>query len=251
MQSSGELKATEKVVRVIEALARSDQLSAIAETSGVATSTVHRILQELVAVGWASEGEDHRYRPGARFVATGLSLGEMRSVVRLIMPELRRLRERTGYTVHYVGCAQTSLVYLAKLNGRQPYSMASRVGDVVGYYSTASGKAILSQLPPLRVRAMIAKSPLVRLTPGTIVDPVLFERELEVSRRRGFAVDTQENEEGVCCVGAAVLDEKGGAIGGVSVSLVKERLPDDVAMLLGREVAAIARRVGLVLRGEC
>lgn len=238
-------------MRVIEALARFDQLSRIAEASGVAPSTAHRILQELVAVGWAREGDDHRYRAGARLIATSLSFDERKSVVRLISPELRRLRDTTGYTVHYVGCGEAKLVYLAKLDGRQPYSMASRVGDVVSYYSTASGKAILSQLPRLRVRAMISRSPMVKLTSRTIVDVATLERELELTRHRGFGLDIQENEEGVCCVGAAVLDGMGGAIGGVSVSVVRDQLPDEIAMSLGREVAAVAKRLGRMLRGEC
>lgn len=57
-----------KVVAVIEALAEHDRLGALADVTGLAPSTTHRILGELADLGWAHVG-DRTYTPGARLLA--------------------------------------------------------------------------------------------------------------------------------------------------------------------------------------
>src|SRR5262249_45255337 len=58
---SGSPSAIAKLVAVAEALTEQRRLSRIANTAGLPISTVHRILQELVAHGWVREGEEHDY----------------------------------------------------------------------------------------------------------------------------------------------------------------------------------------------
>ena len=57
-------------------------------------------------------------------------------------------------------------------------------------------------------------------TPATITDVAALHAELAVVRERGYAVDDEENEPTVRCIGAVVLDRAGRPRGGVSVSTV-------------------------------
>lgn len=66
-------------------------------------------------------------------------------------------------------------------------------------------------------------------------------------RERGYAVDEEENERNVRCVGAAVRDRHGTAIAGISVSGLTFTLKEDDVGLLGPMVVAAARRISTAL----
>jgi DNA-binding IclR family transcriptional regulator len=88
---------------------------------------------------------------------------------------------------------------------------------------------------------------LVARTPGTITDPARLRAQLDRVRSCGFALDEQENEPGVRCVGAAVRNHNGTVVGGLSVSTLalEHTLPELIA--LGPRVVAAARDVSRAL----
>ena len=110
----------------------------------------------------------------------------------------------------------------------------------------AAEKAILARLPEAEVRAVVARTGLPRCTPATIGDADALLAHLAAVRRQGFAVDDEENEPGIRCIGAAVTDHTGAVTGGVSVSgLAFELAADDAE--LAAAVAAAAGEVSVAL----
>jgi IclR family acetate operon transcriptional repressor len=87
---------------------------------------------------------------------------------------------------------------------------------------------------------------LPRMTPNTISTPAELKSELERVRQRGYAIDNEEVEEGVRCLGAAVLDHTGRPIAALSVSAPAFRLPMDKL----DAVAPSVRRAAQVLSEE-
>ncbi|WP_219470023.1 IclR family transcriptional regulator [Nonomuraea rhizosphaerae] len=245
------MNAVEKTLAVIGALASHDRprsLADIAQRTGVNKTTVHRILQIFIAQGYAVTKGDGTYASGPAMLAlagAALTDGDMTALVRPILANLQR---HTSHTVHFAVRSETAAVYLAKVESQQPYRMASRVGTQIALHSTAIGKAILAHLPQEEVRAVIAAtSPLIRNTAATIVDPALLLQELEAVRERGYAIDDEENETNVRCVGAAVRDGSGTAVGAVSVAGLTLNLSKDDVPLLGPLVVAAAARVSAAI----
>src|SRR5439155_899406 len=72
-----------------------------ANTAGLPISTVHRILQELVAHGWVREGEEHDYVLGPGLMRLAARAADDSDLARAARPALRALCERSGYTVHF------------------------------------------------------------------------------------------------------------------------------------------------------
>src|SRR5690606_20880873 len=87
-------------------------------------------------------------------------------------------------------------------------------------HCTAIGKAILAHLPRDEVEAVVASAGMPSRTPATITDLPALHAELAAVRERGYALDDEENEPTVRCLGAAVLDRSGRPRGGVSISTV-------------------------------
>src|SRR5256884_4987596 len=145
--ASGSPSAIAKLVAVAEALTEQRRLSRIANTAGLPISTVHRILQELVAHGWVREGEEHDYVLGPGLMRLAARAADDSDLARAARPALRALCERSGYTVHFGVRQGDEAVYIDKLEGRGAYGMRSRIGASLPLHCTAIGKAILPALP--------------------------------------------------------------------------------------------------------
>jgi DNA-binding IclR family transcriptional regulator len=211
--------AVEKVLRVLDGLADHSRLSDLSREAELPKSTVHRILQTLVAEGFAAYDERAGgYTPGARLLGlAGRTLGRL-DVASGAEPALRSLQQRTGATVHLAVLSGDEAVYVQKLEGSKPYRMVSRVGMSIPLHCTGIGKAILAGLPDDAVTALLERTGMPPRTPATITDVDAMLAELAGIRERGWSRDDQENEAGIVCAGAAVRDHTGTTIGAVSVS---------------------------------
>jgi len=239
------MSAIGKTLAVIETLVEERQLSVVARMTGLPTSTVHRILQELVSIGWASETPDRRYALGARALGVlGRATGDS-ATARGARPFLEGLRDHTGHTVHFALRTDDQAVYVDKVDGRRSYQMRSRVGLPLPLHSSAIGKALLAELSEAEVLGIIGRTKLPRRTKHTITSTAILLSELRMIRSRGYSVDNEENEVHTRCIGVAVHDHRGIPIGGLSLSsLVFDLGPEQVqafaplVVAAGRDVSA-------------
>lgn len=240
------LSAIEKVVAVAESLDQGHRLSAIARLTGLPTSTVHRILRELVALGWVREsGGDYRF--GARLLSLVGRTSDAPEIVRAARPILRALCERTSHTVHLALRQGDEAVYIDKLDGRRIYQMRSGIGLSVSLHSTAIGKALLARLPDSEVRLIAERTGLPARTERTITRIQALLTHLALVRRRGFAVDNEENEAHTRCIGAVVLDHRDLPIGGLSLSSLVFDLDGQHLRRFAPLVVSAAREVSAAL----
>ena len=233
--------ATDKVLAVLSALPEHEGVTAIAAATGLPKSTVHRVLQSLVEHQFAINVGDGRYLGGPRILTVAGEVMRRFDPARHAGGTLRRLAEQTGCTVHYALSVGDEAVYAAKVDGSKPYHMPSRVGMSIRLHTTAIGKAVLAGLPDDEVRALARRAGLPRRTPKTLTAVTALLADLARVRDRGYALDEEENEAGIRCVGAAVRDHTGRVAGGVSVStLALEGWPLPVPELGARVRAAAA-----------
>lgn len=209
-------------MRILEALAVPDgphRLMDVAERAAVPRSTAYRVLATLAAEGFAENCGDGRYGVGGRLSGLGARVVSVMSAG--VGPALRRLQQGAGgNTVHLAVRVGDHAVYLHKVDSDKPYEMRSRVGNELRLHCTAIGKAVLAHLPRDEVDALMASAGMAARTPATITDLPSLHAELAAVRARGYAIDDEENEATVRCLGAAVLDRAGRPRGGVSISTV-------------------------------
>jgi IclR family acetate operon transcriptional repressor len=231
--------ATQKALRVLEAAAAPNgphRLADIAARAAVAKASAHRLLVMLVGDGYLTADGGGRYGVGPRLhaFAAEVSAQGPRDVAQL----LGGLQQVVGgHTVHLALRSGDHATYIHKIDSDQPYQMASRVGMSIPLHCTAIGKAILAYLPNDELDSVVATRGLPGRTPATITDRRRLDAELAFIRERGYAVDDEENESTIRCVGAPVLDAAGRPLGGVSVSTVtfvvsREKLESFVPDLL-------------------
>jgi IclR family acetate operon transcriptional repressor len=239
------MDATEKTLGVLDALDGSrSRLGDIAARAQLPKSTVHRILRRLVERGYARAEGDGVYVLGPRVLTMAGEMLQGLDATALAAPVLRELHAEVGHTVHFAMLSDDEAVYLEKLVDRGlPYQFASRVGGRILLHCTAIGKSLLAAMPD----DVIARLELVRRTPRTLVSADALRAELERVRARGFAIDDEENERNIRCVGAAVRDHTGSATHAISVSALTVELSVEDAIALGPRVVAAADAVSEAL----
>jgi len=126
-------------------------------------------------------------------------------------------------------------------------TMSAQLGSRRPLHCTALGKAYLAALPADELAARLSTLALDRRTAATITDPAALAAELELVRRRGWAVDAEEVEEGVVCLGAAVRDHRRRAVAAISVAGPADRVrakAGRLGPLVAETAEAISRRLG-------
>jgi DNA-binding IclR family transcriptional regulator len=238
--------AADKTLVVLEALADHSRVAEIAATTGLPKPTVHRILQTLVQHGFARSDGKGSYVGGPRILSLAGRFLQRLDIAEQVRPILRDLQERTGWTVHLALLSGDEAVYVAKLEGANPYTLASRVGMSLRLHCTSIGKAILSAMPDDDVVRLLDRAGMPQRTEHTVTDQGKLLADLATVRTRGYAEDHEENEAGVCAVGAAVFDHTGDVFGAVSAAALVHQAGEGEARgaLVAEAAAAVSRSLG-------
>lgn len=225
-KNTGTVQAIERGCMILDHLSKGKMSYSIQELSSelnLPKPTIHRILSTLRHFGFARQDEvSKEYLLGFRVVELGqtvLDQVDLRKEARLFLGQLARLVQET---VHLVFLDKGEIVYLDKVEeiSDPPKSlrMVSKIGMRNYAHSCAVGKVLLSYLSDSELDAIISQKGLPGLTRNTIVDPDQLKNHLANVRAQGYALDDEENEEGIRCVGAPIRDGQGDVIAAISIS---------------------------------
>ncbi|MBZ5497386.1 MAG: IclR family transcriptional regulator [Acidobacteriia bacterium] len=209
------VEAVAKALDVLEVFSGSEELALneICRRVGLSKSRTFRLLHTLAERGYIDRCADgSRYRLGAKLFERASNL--RRDLKQLAQPFMRRLHERFNETVNLGVLSDEEVLYIDILETSRPFRMTATVGCRMPASLTAMGKAMLARLPRENPGAPDARpaSGLHRSQRR------MLKQELARVRRRGYAVDNEQNERGVACIGAAILDAAGRPVAALSVS---------------------------------
>jgi IclR family acetate operon transcriptional repressor len=180
----------------------------LARATGTPKPTLHRILRSMHDRGFAAQPEPGGdYFLGAAAVEAAFRFHAGLDLRRILRPLLLRVQQDTGQTVHLASLDGADVVYLDKLEADLGIRLSSVVGGRNPAHVTGVGKALLAaQLPgPSAVEAWVEQhGPLAARTPHSMTTASALTRELDASRSRGYAIDDEESEEGLLCVGTVI-----------------------------------------------
>lgn len=202
----------------------------ILAVAGQPRGTLHRQLGHLVEEGLLEFDGEGRYLPGLRLLelaSRSWARNEFRSIAE---PHLHSLQQMIGETVHLGVLRGSSIIYLDKVEGRQPVRMYSEIGNASPVYCTGVGKAALSVLPPQELKKLVAGLTFQTFTPNTCTAQTLLAEIGDIGVA-GYAFDREEHETGIRCVAAPIWSEDRSFIGGISITgpayrLTMERLEE-------------------------
>ena len=235
-----------KALGIIDILAsRAENGISLTELSAILSmpkSTAYRYLSTLLELGLAERTNLDRFYLGTKVIELAGSFLANSDLRNESQPILTELAEMSSETIHLAMPSGTEVVYIAKIESRHAWGMLSHIGTRQPMYCTALGKSILAFSDPKLLQEVLAGPPKSR-TSNTITSAEALEAELAMVRSRGFAIDDEENEDGICCVGAPIIDYASKAIAAISISGPRERMNRDRCFQFGSLVRDAARRI--------
>ena len=247
------IQSVDRAVSLLEAIAEAGgecTLTQLSHRTRLNISTCHHLLSTLVARGDVAKVPVRRsYALGARILYLSNACLRQVDLPARAAPFIEKINERTGETVHLAVLQGDAMMKVAKRESRHPVRVdTGTLGKTDAAHATATGKAMLAWLPEDDMRRVLAHG-LTRFTPKTICEwPSLIEALRHV-RRNGYAVDDEEYQPGVICIGAAIRDHNGAVVGAISASTPTMRANDEHLSLVREQVCAAVRALSAELGG--
>lgn len=240
--------SVERAFKIMDQIGLESQglsLAELIERTGFPKTTIFMLLTVLEKIGALRQIEGKFFLGGHLATLGGQALQRL-DLRRVAEPVMRILSERTGFTVHLGVLERCQVIFVGKIEHEGFIRFSSYVGLAQPFHVSSLGKAIAAFLPTNRVESML-QCPLDRRTRYTITDPNALQHALAVIRDQGYAVEDEEDQEGVRCLGAPIFDHNGDVVGAVSITAVRADLPVEVFPDASHAVMDASREISHLL----
>ena len=248
-QGTYKVQALDRAFAVLDLLGESETplgLAQVAASLQLHKSTAHRFLMVLERHRMVERTTTGKFRLGLRLFDFGNRAIEQY--------DLRRLVGETEETAHLAVLEASRVIYIDKIEPARSVRMITRIGASNPVHCTSVGKAILAFLPEERAAEVVKRLRFERFTNRTIQTAEALKTEMEKTRRRGYAVDDEEFEEGLRCIAVPLLDAQRQPVAAVSISgpsfrVTAQKLPS-IANHLLQCVRGISVDMGYITSGR-
>lgn len=218
---------------------------------GASKSATFAVLQTLIADDFVVEvAPGPRYRLGPAILRLADCQTRSMPLIEAVRPVMQELTGETGWTSRLAVSEQGYALFIDRVDGGGTIRFFTPLGRREMPHHSAAGKAMLAAADEDQVRAIVAETGLPERTQHTITDVDALLQDLALIRERGFAIDDEEDDVGVLCVGAAFAGRDGTCAGAVSITGLKSGVPTWRVQELGRLVRSHADRMADVIGGR-
>lgn len=239
--------AADATLRLLRHLSRTGPLpaAALATALDLPRSTTYHLLAVLTEHGFVVHlPEERRYGLGLGAFELGSAYSRQAPLARAARPVLARLVDQVGESAHLAVLHGRDVLYVVEERAAGRPALVTDVGVRLPAHLTASGRAILADLPTAQVRALFPDR-------GAFVDRTgvgpqrLSELRAVLTevRRIGWASEHGDVTSGFASVAAAVRDRTGHPIAGLAVTFADGDVPDGLVRATQRAAESLARRV--------
>ncbi|MDC1106964.1 IclR family transcriptional regulator [Prolixibacteraceae bacterium] len=188
-------------------------------------TTVFRITQSLLQSGYLGRNEESKqFYLTRKMLSVGFSSINEHDLLDVSLPQMRELRDEVKETVFLGIMGDGEGIFIEQALGTHPFKFMLTPGERFLYHCSAPGKVMLAFLPEKERLAMIDKIDFKAFNKNTITSKPSFLEELELIRKCGYALDREEQLQGVVCVGAPIFDYQGLPIASIWTSGPLERM---------------------------
>ncbi len=245
------VQAVCNAIDILELLGNSEHELAISEIVSelsLTKSNVNKLLANLERFGYV---EHNRYtgnfRLGVKTFQISQTYMNKISLIEVSHYAMQALRDKLNESV-YIGVLHgNNVVYLDVIETDEAVRVLPRTGNVGPAYALSIGKAQLSLLDDSDILSRFDS--FNKYTSKTVDSPEALLEDIKKVRERGYALDLEEYEEGVNCIGAPILNFMGEAIAGISVSapfsrMDMNRIENEIVPALLETARELSRKFG-------
>lgn len=229
-------------------------ITEISNIMGVYKSTIHRTLATLENKGFIRQNKENgKYWLGAKFYGIGMVVGEKMALIDMIKPFAKELHDEFNEVVNVsilekgpteVPC---SILILKEYNKNQVLNALNpSVGSSSACYCSSVGKCLMAFNKDIDLSKYRDK-PIEKFTSHTVDNWDDLVKQLEKIRQQGYAVDDEELEDGLTCIGAPIFNRDNQAVAAISLSGPTSRMKEGDFEYKIRRVRETAKAISLVL----
>jgi IclR family acetate operon transcriptional repressor len=247
------VQSLDRAMALLAELAEADglTLTELAARAAIPTSTAYRMLLTLQRRGMAEfEPSAQLWFVGVETFRIGSAFLRRRKLVDRGREMMQALVAATGETANLAVAEEDGVVFVSQVETHEAIRAFFRPGTRALFHASGAGKAILAHRAPAQVAATLKRSGLPRFTDRTLTTLPALLADLAEVRARGYAVDDEERNPGMRCVGAAVFNEFGEAVAGISVSGPTVRVTEEAIARFGPLVRDAAARLTHAIAGR-
>ncbi len=245
------LQSVTNAVRVLKAFTPITPewgVSDLARHLDLGKSSTHRLLATLNEEKMVDQNPTSgRYRLGLAMFDLASAVPRQLDLHEAVLAPMSALRNQTGETVHVAVLDGREVVYIERLDAPTTLRMFLEIGRRNSAHCSGTGKAILAFLPKDEQDRLLKDWTLEAKTKFTITNTSMLRKDLNETRRRGYATNRHEAEVGVLSVAAPIRDESNAVVAALSVAGPAERMHPverQLAQLTMQTAAVISRRLG-------
>src|SRR5699024_5827151 len=224
------------------------RVSELSESLGLAKSTVSRLLSTLAHEGFVEKNKKTgAYKLGLSVLTLGGIVTNELEIHKEASPVMNKLVIDTGETAHLYVLDGHDTIYIHKEECNHPVRILTHLGRKNPAYCTSSGKVLLAFHERNLIEEII-KQGLRKYTKNTITNPEKLREELELIRKRGYAISTEELTEGTRSVSAPIRNFTGKVVSAINVVGPIQRMKDykipDIAKKVVQAGEEASQRMG-------
>lgn len=225
-------------------------VSDISRELAIPLNAAFRIASALAERGYLLKDEEAKvFILSSRLMSMGYRMGDRHGLVETAMPLMRELRDEVGEPVVLCIRDKENALVLDFVPGHHMFQFVVVPGAKVPYHASAPGKALLAFLPEAEKKARLAGLKLTRFNDQTITTKAALEKELDKTKKQGYAEDHSEEREGVRCVAAPIFDRRGYPVAVITLTGPSDRVTEGGLATLGEKIkvcaACISSRLGV------
>jgi len=215
------IKVLVKALRILDIL-KNERVplgaNELARKSSLNVTTAFRILKTLQNYGWIYQNGEDKYLAGVN-----MSFAAGQENFYLILKDvayctMRRLTDREGEVMNLAVRQNDKSLLLQQSRTSRITDYVAEVGTVHPLYATANGKVLLSELPEKILHGLLKIMDFKAYTEHTITNPDRLLKDLELVRKRGYALDICESLQNASCIAVAIRDPSHNIIASISFS---------------------------------
>lgn len=203
--------ALEKAISILDLISNSKEkytLTEICEKLELPKATVFTTMSTLEYFNIVQKDGTGKFQIGPKMFQLGMAYASDNSIVELAKPYMKELMEKTGYTVHLGVLHENQVMYIAKEEPDNFIKFSTYPGLKTEVHLSGLGKAISAYLSEDELDKIIKNVGLREATPNTITTVNKFKKSLDFVRKNGYAIEDEEDEIGVRCVAAPILNAR-------------------------------------------
>lgn len=235
------------LLKLVAAEPHAFTLGQITERSSLPASTVHRLLQEMCKAGLVERTAGQRYKPGRDLYLMASQLVSRFDLARSARPFLEALVERWKETV--VLCAYSPVRHDAVIADAEltpnPLRYAVEIGRVVELPWGSLGRAILANLRPSEIQAVLRATKVGPISGRTVPPWAELESALATIREQGYS-RFYDAENDIAGIASPIFGADGEVLGCLGVTMPSKRyqvhLEDDLSLAVRDAARAVSER---------